>query len=129
MRSLLRGVVGLVAGGVLLGAALGAWGGSEPDPASPGAGAAAVTVRGVVTAVNDGAFSVEIQEGDRAAEMLVALDEKTVVLKQRKRIAGNEIRVGDPVTVRYTERDGRAIARHVWVRVAGDAAAGTGKTQ
>lgn len=125
MMSLLRGVVAMVAGSVLLLTALGAWAGAEGGPPEAGSGEPAAkltTVRGVVKAVEGSTLSVEVSRSAEEDPLVLALDEKTVVLKKRKRISAGAIQVGDAVTVRYDERDGQAIAKRIWVRTGSSAA-------
>ncbi len=55
-------------------------------------------------------------------ELVLVLDEKTVVTKRGKTVTAKDVRAGDPVTVTYAMTDGRAVAKHVWVRTPNDEA-------
>jgi Cu/Ag efflux protein CusF len=120
MESKIRRVVAFFAGATLLAAALTAE--AQPGTSSrAGTGKATgepVTVRGVVKTVNEAALAVET--GSPGREMRFVLDERTVVMTMKpvKRIALSDLRKGDPVTVAYDERDGKPVAKRIWVRPA-----------
>lgn len=118
MMSLMRRVVSLVMGGLLL-AATGA--AAVPAPlAEPvlvaRAAAKLTTIRGVVESVSDTALLVGAERDGSRIQMSFAFDDKVVVMKQRKRIGVEGIQTGDPITVRYAEDGGQAVAKRIWVR-------------
>lgn len=119
-----RSLALLVGGALMLGAA-GVGAESPAKPAVKVAVAPAVkpsTARGVVKAVGDRRLTVESKEAGVGPELLLVLDEKTVVTKRGKTVPAKEVRAGDPVTVSYAMINGRAVAKHVWVRTTGDEA-------
>ena len=82
------------------------------------------TAHGVVKSVGDHRLTVESKEPGVGPELLLVLDAKTVVTKRGKTVTAKDVRAGDPVTVAYAMSDGRAVARHVWVRTTGEGAGG-----
>jgi hypothetical protein len=110
----------LLAAGVFAAPAAGA-------PAQPGRGAPAptapdvTTARGVIRAVSPTQLVLVGTGG--AAETVVALDAHTVVERLGKSLGVADLKVGDPVTVTYAMRSGKALASRVWVRYARDGGA------
>lgn len=118
-------VVGLLVGVTLITSATGAWadsGGKPKTPAVTRPDAPMSTARGVVKSVSGTRLAVETGQPGAGAEILLVLDERTVLTKRGKTITVRDLRAGDPVTVSYTKRDGRVVAKRVWVRSTGEAA-------
>ena len=122
MKSSMPRVVALFTGGVLLASAIPALAEPGAKPRAPLAivapAPALSTARGVVKSVSDTRLAVETGKKGPGAEMVLVLDTGTVVQKLGKAITAKDLKVGDHVTVSYTRKDGRAIAKKVSVRSA-----------
>ena len=122
MKSLMPRVVSLCTGGVLLASAPAVLAEPGVKPRAPMAVAAPVvsvnTARGVVKSVSDTRLAVDTGRKGSAGELVLTLDAGTVLQKLGKAIAAKDLKVGDHVTVSYTKKDGRPVARKVAVRSA-----------
>lgn len=79
-------------------------------------GMAARTVTGTVKKATDGGFVVVGREaGQKDKEWAFALDAGTRIDAGGKTKAVTDLREGDPVTVTYTNRDGKIVAQSVKV--------------
>ncbi len=128
MKSLMPGVIALFTAGVLIASALPALAqpGSKPRGQMAAAPATEVsTARGLVKSVSATRLELEIPQGGSGADTL-ALDDRTVFQRLGKTLSVKDLKPGDPVTVSYTMKEGKAVATRVWVRFAGAGGASGG---
>lgn len=67
--------------------------------------------------------------GAKDKEYTFAVDDKTSIKKGGKKAAAADLQADDQVTVRYTEADGKMVAKSVVAKAAKKAAAGEAKTE
>lgn len=133
MTSSMDRVMGLAAGILVMGMALGA--GVEAKPAPPArspevAAPERGTVRGVIKDVRQGRLALETAPAESGVRhMEVVLDDETVVMRGRKRLAVTELKAGDAVTVAWMQQDGRTLAKRIWLRTVPEAPKRSGAAQ
>jgi hypothetical protein len=88
------------------------------------AGNAVTTARGVVKAVSATQLALETAEAGKRAEVVLVLNDRTIVMKGRRVLTVKDVHRGDPVTIAWAEENGHRVAKRVWLRAA-DADAGT----
>jgi hypothetical protein len=93
-------------------APVGASGAKAPGDAT--VATAASTARGVVKSVSGARLVLDAPKGSGPESLVV--DERTVFERLGKTLTVKDLKAGDPVTVSYTMKDGKAIATRVWVR-------------
>jgi hypothetical protein len=76
---------------------------------------AAKTAAGTVKSASGDSVVVAGKRQGKDAEWTFAVDAKTKVKKAGKDVAANELKAGDPVSVRYMEHEGKAIAQTITV--------------
>ena len=77
-------------------------------------------ITGDVAAVDAAAKSLTVK--GRSAEVVVSADDKTTVKMDKEKKSLSDVKVGDRVTVKYSESDGKNIARNIEIKPAKAAA-------
>lgn len=88
----------------------------EAAPAEKKAPAKVKQVTGEVTAVDATAKTLTVK--GKAGDVALTADDKTTVKIGKEKKALGDIKVGDKVTVRYTEMDGKNVAKSIIVKAA-----------
>lgn len=73
-------------------------------------------ITGDVAAVDAAAKSLTVK--GKKAEVVVSTDDKTVVKAAKEKKTLSDVKVGDRVTVRYSELDGKNIAKSIDIKTA-----------
>lgn len=82
----------------------------------PGKKATVKQITGDVTAVDTTAKTVTVK--GKKAEIVVATDEKTVINIDTDKKSLADVKVGDKVTIKYTEVNGKNVAKSITVKMA-----------
>lgn len=125
MMSLPR-FVALFTAGVLTASAFPALAQPAAKPRAQAAAAPAVqasTARGMVKSVSETRLALDGKQAGSGTETHFVLDGHTVFQRLGKTLTAKDVKLGDPVTVTYSMRDGKAVASRVWVRPHGPAGA------
>jgi hypothetical protein len=77
------------------------------------------TAHGAVKSASAASLVVTGKDKGKDAEWTFAVDAKTSVKKAGKSVGAADLKAGDPVQVRYTEQDGKAMAQAVVVKAPG----------
>lgn len=88
----------------------------EAAPAEKKAPAKVKQVTGEVTAVDAAAKTLTVK--GKAGDVALTADDKTTVKIGKEKKALGDVKVGDKVTVRYTEMDGKNVAKSIIVKAA-----------
>lgn len=88
----------------------------EAAPAEKKAPAKVKQVTGEVTAVDATAKTLTVK--GKAGDVALTADDKTTVKIGKEKKALGDIKVGDKVTVRYAEMDGKNVAKSITVKAA-----------
>ncbi|MFN3479794.1 MAG: hypothetical protein ACK415_05355 [Thermodesulfovibrionales bacterium] len=88
----------------------------EAAPAEKKAPAKVKQVTGEVTAVDATAKTLTVK--GKAGDVALTADDKTTVKIGKEKKALGDVKVGDKVTVRYAEMDGKNVAKSIMVKAA-----------
>lgn len=88
----------------------------EAAPAQKMAPAKVKQVTGEVTAIDAAAKTLTVK--GKAGEVALTADDKTTVKIGKEKKALTDVKVGDKVTVKYTEMDGKNVAKSIIVKAA-----------
>lgn len=88
----------------------------EAAPAEKKAPAKVKQVTGEVTAIDAAAKTLTVK--GKAGDVALTADDKTTVKIGKEKKALGDVKVGDKVTVRYTEMDGKNVAKSIIVKAA-----------
>jgi hypothetical protein len=89
---------------------------ARPGDANQGATKAIRNVSGTVRTASADTVVVAGKDKGRDTEWTFAVEPVTNIRKGSKSITAADLRTGDAVQVRYTERDGKAMAQSILVR-------------
>jgi len=86
-------------------------------------------VTGEVTACDTKAMTITISKKmkDKAVETVVTVDDKTKIMMGKEKKALADVKAGEKVTVKYTEVDGKNVAKSVAIKPAEPAEKKAGK--
>lgn len=94
-------------------------------PAAEGKGAAAskkgrmTSVKGEITEVDPAGSNVKVKEKDR--ELTISVTDKTMITAGKTKRSLADLKAGDKVVAKFTEEDGKRVARSIRVASAGKA--------
>lgn len=88
----------------------------EAAPVQKMAPAKVKQVTGEVTAIDAAAKTLTVK--GKAGEVALTADDKTTVKIGKEKKALTDVKVGDKVTVKYTEMDGKNVAKSIIVKAA-----------